>query len=75
MARLPIGLLGLLASGPILSRDFPPTMDVAVLKGDDHQRSHRSGRTRGALSCPSCRVTLSRGECLNRMCRKFVGQA
>lgn len=67
--RIPLHVLAMLGNAPTLpSREGPPTLK---LQGDPHQRSRRSGRTRGCPTCPVCRVTLSRGDCLNRMCANF----
>ena len=49
---------------------IPPEIQPEV-----YQRSYRKGRTRGAPVCRSCRVTLSQGDCLNRMCKRFIGRA
>ena len=38
-----------------------------------HQRQVKSRKTKGAPACGICRTTLSHGDCLNRMCEKFVG--
>lgn len=44
-----------------------------------HQPFQRAAKNRkkswGAPVCPSCRVTLSHKQCLNRMCREFLKAA
>lgn len=36
------------------------------------KRGKRSGsKPNSGKPCPSCRVTLSKGRCLNRMCKEF----
>ena len=75
MNKIPPAVLAAIA---LSDRELPEAIDVAEnrvtpsIRRDPHQRSHgNKGRTSGAPTCPACRVTLSHGECLNRMCDNF----
>jgi hypothetical protein len=58
---------------------FPPTIDPFFSNPPRERQAgiDRRGKRSGmkpdcGKPCPSCRVTLSKGRCLNRMCKEFV---
>jgi hypothetical protein len=63
--------LTLNAGSPTLDRrDTPPKIvDPEYLR----KPSRGKYKPSSGVQCPECRVTLSKGDCLNRMCKRFIG--
>lgn len=60
-----------------LRNAFATAMEVKYREKQRTGKVHVAGKHHGsknAPTCPACRVTLSHGDCRNRMCASFVGR-
>jgi hypothetical protein len=67
--RMPLSLIGLLAGGIAMPSSRP---DPPILRPEPPRYRGRYRNTKGGARCTECGVTLSRKECLNRMCKNFT---
>jgi hypothetical protein len=69
--KLFLSLLG----GSLLGGESLPSFRPPSISPKQEPRAARMKRMKQHMApvCDSCRRTLSRGDCLNRMCDKFVG--